>query len=80
MSDFSVCDTNHSQIMITENYCLTVDHLGRRVDAHQDPDYSFECIGYFKENSLSYLFTYDDSDAFSVSIITTNVAIIKFSF
>lgn len=68
ISDFSVCnDKNQTEIMITKNYCLRVDHLGRTVDIHQDADYSYKCIGFFKENSKSYLITYDDLNSFSVS-------------
>lgn len=34
ISDFSVCDTEQKEIAIDENYCLTVDHLGRPVDIY----------------------------------------------
>lgn len=54
--------------MIDENYCLSVDHLGRPVDIYHDPDYILRCIGYFKENLKSYMITYDDLDPLSVSI------------
>lgn len=51
---------------IDENYCLSVDHLGRPVDIYHDPDYVLKCIGYWKENLRSYLITYDDLDPLSV--------------
>lgn len=54
--------------MIDENYCLSVDHLGRPVDIYHDPDYILRCIGFFKENLKSYLITYDDLDPLSVSL------------
>ncbi|KAJ0179758.1 hypothetical protein K1T71_004349 [Dendrolimus kikuchii] len=50
---------------IKENYCLTVDHLGRPVDIYSDPDYKMKCIGFWKENLKSYLITYDELDPFS---------------
>lgn len=56
--------------MIDENYCLSVDHLGRPVDIYHDPDYILRCIGYFKENLKSYMITYDDLDPLSVSVNT----------
>lgn len=34
ISDFSVCDTDQKEIAIDENYCLSVDHLGRPVDIY----------------------------------------------
>lgn len=34
ISDFSVCDTEQKEIWIDENYCLSVDHLGRPVDIY----------------------------------------------
>lgn len=50
---------------IDENYCLSVDHLGRPVDIYHDPDYIMKCIGFWKENLRSYLITYDDLDPLS---------------
>lgn len=40
ISDFSVCDTEQKEIAIDENYCLTVDHLGRPVDIYSKFFYS----------------------------------------
>lgn len=68
ISDFSVCSTDQKQIEIDENYCLSVDHLGRPVDIYHDPDYIMKCIGFFKENLKSYLITYDELDPLSVSV------------
>lgn len=34
ISDFSVCDTEQKEIWIDENYCLSVDHLGRPIDIY----------------------------------------------
>lgn len=65
ISDFSVCDTDQKQINIKENYCLTVDYLGRPVDIYSDPDYRMKCIGFWKENLKSYLITYDELDPYS---------------
>lgn len=65
ISDFSVCDTEQKEIYIDENYCLSVDHLGRPLDIYSDPDYKMKCIGFWKENLKSYLITYDDLDPFS---------------
>ncbi|XP_019880798.1 uncharacterized protein LOC109608713 [Aethina tumida] len=65
ISDFSVCDTEQKEIAIDENYCLSVDHLGRPVDIYSDPDYKLKCIGYWKENLKSYLITYDELDPLS---------------
>ncbi|XP_034938208.1 uncharacterized protein udt [Chelonus insularis] len=65
ISDFSVCDPDQKEIAIDENYCLSVDHLGRPVDIYSDPDYKMKCIGYWKENLKSYLITYDELDPFS---------------
>ncbi|XP_026751137.1 uncharacterized protein LOC113511659 [Galleria mellonella] len=65
ISDFSVCDTDQKTIQIKENYCLSVDYLGRPVDIYSDPDYRMKCIGYWKENLKSYLITYDELDPFS---------------
>lgn len=68
ISDFSVCGSDQKEVMIDENYCLSVDHLGRPVDIYHDPDYILRCIGFFKENLKSYLITYDDLDPLSVSL------------
>ncbi|KAI8440901.1 hypothetical protein MSG28_009201 [Choristoneura fumiferana] len=65
ISDFSVCDIDQKTIQIKENYCLSVDYLGRPVDIYSDPDYRMKCIGYWKENLKSYLITYDELDPFS---------------
>lgn len=64
ISDFSSCG-EQKEIAIDENYCLTVDHLGRPVDIYSDPDYRMQCIGFWKENLKSYLITYDALDPFS---------------
>lgn len=72
ISDFSVCSTDQKEIAIDENYCLSVDHLGRPVDIYHDPDYILKCIGFFKENLKSYLITYDDLDPLSVSVLKDN--------
>ncbi|XP_026473212.1 uncharacterized protein LOC113377199 [Ctenocephalides felis] len=63
ISDFSVCGTDQKEIAIDENYCLSLDHLGRPVDIYSDPDYKMKCIGFWKENLKSYLITYDELDA-----------------
>lgn len=55
-------------MMIDENYCLSVDHLGRPVDIYHDPDYILKCVGFWKENLKSYLITYDELDPLSVMI------------
>lgn len=65
ISDFSVCDTEQKEIAIDENYCLSVDHLGRPVDIYSDPDYKMKCVGFWKENLKSYLITYDALDPYS---------------
>lgn len=65
ISDFSVCDSDQKEIAIDENYCLSVDHLGRPVDIYSDPDYKMKCIGFWKENLKSYLVTFDELDPFS---------------
>ncbi|XP_043686999.1 uncharacterized protein LOC122638214 [Vespula pensylvanica] len=65
ISDFSVCDTDQKEVAIDENYCLSVDYLGKPVDIYSEPDYKMKCIGYWKENLKSYLITYDELDPFS---------------
>ncbi|XP_002137422.3 uncharacterized protein udt isoform X1 [Drosophila pseudoobscura] len=65
ISDLSVCDTDQKELAVDENYCLSVDHLGRPVDIYSDPDYRMQCIGFWKENLKSYLITYDDLDPLS---------------
>lgn len=62
ISLYSVCGNEQKEISIDETYCLSVDHLGRRVDIYSDPDYTMKCIGYWKENQKSYLITYDRFD------------------
>lgn len=34
ISDFSVCDTDQKEVAIDENYCLSVDYLGKPVDIY----------------------------------------------
>ncbi|CAH0563663.1 unnamed protein product [Brassicogethes aeneus] len=65
ISDLSVCDTEQKEIAIDENYCLSVDHLGKPVDIYSDPDYKMKCVGFWKENLKSYLVTYDELDPLS---------------
>ncbi|XP_015115873.1 uncharacterized protein LOC107040334 [Diachasma alloeum] len=65
ISDFSVCGGDQKEIAIDENYCLSVDHLGRPVDIYSEPDYRMKCIGFWKENLKSYLITYDELDPYS---------------
>ncbi|XP_015607932.1 uncharacterized protein LOC107273857 [Cephus cinctus] len=65
ISDFSVCDTDQKEVAIDENYCLTIDKVGRPVDIYSTPDYIMKCIGFWKENLKSYLITYDELDPFS---------------
>lgn len=65
ISDLSVCDTDQKEMWIDENYCLSVDHLGRPVDIYSDPDYKMKCIGFWQENLKSYLITYDELDPLS---------------
>lgn len=73
ISDFSVCGTDQKEMMIDENYCLSVDHLGRPVDIYHDPDYILKCIGFWKENLKSYLITYDDLDPLSVIFLLSTL-------
>jgi len=65
ISDFSVCDKDQKVIAVDATYCLSVDYLGRPVDIYSEPDYIMKCIGYWKENLLSYMITMDEEDAFS---------------
>lgn len=41
ISDFSVCDSEQKEIAIDENYCLSVDHLGRPVDIYSNIYYYY---------------------------------------
>jgi len=65
ISDLSVCDNDQKEMWIDENYCLSVDHLGRPVDIYSDPDYKMKCIGFWQENLKSFLITYDELDPLS---------------
>lgn len=65
ISDLSVCGVDQKEMAIDENYCLSVDHLGRPVDIYSDPDYKMSCIGFWKENLRSYMITYDNLDPLS---------------
>lgn len=80
ISDFSVCGTDQKEISIDENYCLSVDHLGRPVDIYHDPDYIMKCIGFWKENLRSYLVTYDELDPLSVSHWPIDIIAIETNF
>lgn len=36
ISDISICDSDQKEMAIDENYCLSVDHLGRPVDIYSE--------------------------------------------
>lgn len=65
VSDFAVCDHGQKLITIDEKYCLDLNNRAQPVDIYSEPDYQLQCIGYWKENSKSYLITYDLNDAAS---------------
>lgn len=62
ISDISVCDPYQKEITIDVIYCLDVNYRAQPVDIYSDPDYRLQCVGYWKENSKSYLITYDPND------------------
>ncbi|RXG69943.1 hypothetical protein Avbf_10353 [Armadillidium vulgare] len=64
-TDFSICDSDRKNIIIDLDYCFSLDKYGHPADIKSIPDYRLNCVGYWKENLVSYLITHDPSDSVS---------------
>ncbi|XP_047491560.1 uncharacterized protein LOC125040845 [Penaeus chinensis] len=65
ITEMAVCDEERKWIMIDTDRCVTLNKDGHPVDFNSVSDYRLQCVGYWKENLLSYLVTYDPSDSAS---------------
>ncbi|KAF6035131.1 hypothetical protein EB796_006554 [Bugula neritina] len=65
-SEFKVCSVNPKTINLDTERCATVDHVGRPIGEYDEPDNYLQCVGYWQENQLSYLVTYDTEDSVAI--------------
>ncbi|ROT63545.1 hypothetical protein C7M84_018558, partial [Penaeus vannamei] len=65
ITEMAVCDEERKWIVIDTDRCITLNKDGHPVDFNSVSDYRLQCVGYWKENLLSYLVTYDPSDSAS---------------
>jgi hypothetical protein len=57
ISDFSVCDKEQKEVRVDENYCLSVDYVGRPVDIYSKSfNITFSVlVGLFLEDFLCFV-------------------------
>ncbi|XP_045599325.2 uncharacterized protein [Procambarus clarkii] len=65
VSVMSICSEDRKWIVIDTDLCLSLNKDGHPVDFNSVTDYRLQCVGYWQENLLSYLVTYDPSDSVS---------------
>ena len=64
-TDMSICDSERKWIIIDTDLCITLNKDGMPIDTNSIPDYRLQCVGFWKENLISYLVTFDPSDPVS---------------
>ncbi|CAK9302472.1 unnamed protein product [Gordionus sp. m RMFG-2023] len=64
-SELRVCSKDASKMLIDVHKCVSLDSRGKPLGEFDKVDYEMSCIGYWREDSLSYLITYDENDSAS---------------
>ncbi|CAL4068865.1 unnamed protein product, partial [Meganyctiphanes norvegica] len=64
-TDMKICDAERKWIKIDLKRCRNKNYDGSNMDQNTVTDYRLQCVGYWKENLLSYLITYDPTDSVS---------------
>lgn len=63
-SQFSVCGDQTKTINLDAEYCREMDPEGTPLRIYEMYDYVYQCAGYWRENSRSYLITFDRDQPF----------------
>ncbi|CAF4021978.1 unnamed protein product, partial [Adineta steineri] len=63
-SQWSICGDQTKSMFADREYCRQVDPYGTPIGVYEQPDYIYQCAGYWREDSRSYLITYDRDDPY----------------
>ena len=65
VSQWSICAQRTQTMSVEREYCRRLDPYGTPIGVYEQPDYLYHCAGYWREDSRSYLITYDQDDPYT---------------
>ncbi|CAF4333972.1 unnamed protein product [Adineta steineri] len=64
VSQWTICGDQTKAMFADREYCRQLDPYGTPIGVYEQPDYIYQCAGYWREDSRSYLITYDRDDPY----------------
>ncbi|CAF4207125.1 unnamed protein product [Rotaria socialis] len=64
VSQWTICGDQTKTMLADREYCRQLDPYGTPIGVYEQPDYIYQCAGYWREDSRSYLITYDRDDPY----------------
>ncbi|CAF0818567.1 unnamed protein product [Rotaria sordida] len=64
VSQWTICGDQTKSMFADREYCRQLDPYGTPIGVYEQPDYIYQCAGYWREDSRSYLITYDRDDPY----------------
>jgi hypothetical protein len=64
VSQWSICGDQTKSMFADREYCRQLDPYGTPIGVYEQPDYIYQCAGYWREDSRSMMVTYDRDDPY----------------
>ncbi|CAF2220699.1 unnamed protein product [Rotaria magnacalcarata] len=64
VSQWTICKDDTKAMLADREYCRQSDPYGTPIGVYEQADYIYQCAGYWREDSRSYLITYDRDDPY----------------
>jgi hypothetical protein len=64
VSQWTICGDQTKSMFADREYCRQLDPYGTPIGVYEQPDYIYQCAGYWREDSRSMMVTYDRDDPY----------------
>ncbi|CAF4162205.1 unnamed protein product, partial [Rotaria sordida] len=65
VSQWTICGDQTKSMFADREYCRQLDPYGTPIGVYEQPDYIYQCAGYWREDSRSVMVTYDRDDPYN---------------
>ncbi|CAF1503268.1 unnamed protein product [Rotaria magnacalcarata] len=65
VSQWTICGDQTKTMFADREYCRQLDPYGTPIGVYEQPDYIYQCAGYWREDSRSMMVTYDRDDPYN---------------
>ncbi|CAM4925278.1 unnamed protein product [Rotaria socialis] len=65
VSQWTICGDQTKSMFADREYCRQLDPYGTPIGVYEQPDYIYQCAGYWREDSRSMMVTYDRDDPYN---------------